>query len=124
MMQAYNTVPKHDYLGLFHQDNPGEAAAQFLGFDKGQVSKSMGVPKGTITYDKKMPKEVSDRLREIANVCELVAEHFDGDKEKTLRWFQVKNPLLGGVSPKDMISFGRYRKLINFIQTTLAGNFS
>lgn len=49
MMQAYNTVPKHDYLGLFHRGNPGGVAAQFLGFDKGRISKSMGVPKSAIT---------------------------------------------------------------------------
>ncbi len=35
--------------------------------------------------------------------------------------FQVKNPALGGISPRDMIRFGRYQKLEKFVQNALAG---
>jgi hypothetical protein len=37
-------------------------------------------------------------------------------------WFKVPNPLLGDVAPRDMIRFGRYKKLLKFIQSALEEN--
>jgi hypothetical protein len=50
-----------------------------------------------------------------------MAGYFNGDKAKTALWFRVKNPALGGVSPRDMIRYGRYKKLELFIRNALAG---
>ena len=58
---------------------------------------------------------VKDRLEEIANTINWVADAFDGDIDKTTTWFKVSNPLLGDISPKDMIRLGRYERLRNFI---------
>jgi len=66
-------------------------------------------------------KELETRLNEIANICELMAGYFEGDVKKTALWFNVKNPALGGVTPTDMIRFGRYKKLEKFIRNALAG---
>ena len=34
---------------------------------------------------------------------------------KTKLWFQTPNPMLGNVSPRDMIRLGRYNKLVRFV---------
>jgi len=65
----------------------------------------------SVRFDQKIPKEVLDRLKEIANICGLVAQFFGGDIAKTALWFKTVNPLLGNISPRDMIRYGRYEKL-------------
>jgi len=37
-------------------------------------------------------------------------------------WFRLPNPLLGDVSPRDMIRYGRYAKLQEFVMDALAEN--
>jgi hypothetical protein len=80
------------------------------------------VAPSSVRFDRKIPKEVLARLTEIATVCELVAQYFDGDVSKTALWFSTANPLLGNVSPRDMIRFGRYEKLRGFIMEALDEN--
>lgn len=53
----------------------------------------------------------------------LIKKYFRGDEEKTLLWFKTKNPSLGGKAPLDMIRDGRSKKLIDFIQSSLDGNY-
>lgn len=62
-----------------------------------------------------IPKDLKDRLEQIANICALVAEYFDGDQDKTVLWFKSPNPMLGNITPRDMIRFGRYKKLMAFV---------
>lgn len=52
----------------------------------------------------------------------LVLWFFKGDKKKTDLWFDTKNPLLGNVSPNEMIRAGRRDKLISFIENQLSEN--
>jgi hypothetical protein len=52
----------------------------------------------------------------------LVAQFFGGDAAKTALWFKTKNPLLGDISPRDMIRYGRYEKLRRFIMNALDDN--
>lgn len=72
--------------------------------------------------DQKIPKDVLDRLMEIANVCGLVAQFFKGDAAKTALWFKTQNPLLGSLSPRDVIRYGRYEKLRRFVMDALEEN--
>jgi hypothetical protein len=37
-------------------------------------------------------------------------------------WFKTKNPLLGSISPRDMIRYGRYEKLRRFVMEALEEN--
>ena len=37
------------------------------------------------------------------------------NEEKTSHWFATRNPLLGGVSPNEMLNAGRYGRLLRFI---------
>lgn len=52
----------------------------------------------------------------------LVREFFGGDDAKTLMWFELENPLLGGVAPNTMIRLGREKKLLRFIREQLSQN--
>lgn len=117
----FDTVPTHDYLGLLKDENP-KKIVDFLKLTTDDVAKATGMPAASIRYDARMPAELVQRLQEIGVVCELVAEYFKGDLKKTALWFQIKNPALGNISPRDMIRFGRYEKLIKYVQNALAGN--
>jgi len=54
----------------------------------------------------------------------LVAEFFDGDPRKTALWFRTPNPLLGDVSPRNMIRYGRYMRLHRFVLQAREDNTS
>ena len=119
----FSTVPKKDYLSLFEDDIPNyHGVTELLNFKKEDVSKATGVPLSSIRYDEKIPLQLRERIREWANLLNLVAEHFQGHNRKTVLWFTMPNPLLGDMSPRDMIRFGRYRKLLKFIVTAIAQN--
>ncbi len=123
MTNPFLTVPPHNYLG-FHDEETQypQRVAEFLALDRNDVSKIADVPKLRVRWDNQMPEEVFQRLVEIGNTCELVAGYFKGDRPKTALWFQVPNPLFGNISPRDMIRFGRYKKVQRIIQSALAGN--
>ena len=86
-----------------------------LGLNKEDVSRLASVSVKSVRYDDAIPLQVRERLEEIANTINMVAQAFDGDTDKTLSWFRARNPLLGDVSPKDMIRLGRYERLRTFI---------
>lgn len=119
----FSNIPQKDYLSLFDK---GEARApkviEFVGFKKDDVAKASGVPSSSIRYDERMPQILKDRLREWANLFNLVAQFFEGDATKTALWFKTTNPMLGNISPRDMIRFGRYQKLLKFIINALSEN--
>lgn len=89
--------------------------SEFLSFNTNELSKLAGVSKKSIRFDDRIPQNLKERLEQVANICALVAEYFDGDAAKTVLWFVTPNPLLGAISPRDMIRFGRYKKLLQFI---------
>lgn len=68
-----------------------------------------------------MKADIENRLKEWAVAINLVAGFFK-DQDKTMLWFQTPNPLLGNVSPAEMIKMGRFLKLLRFIQTALEDN--
>ncbi len=119
----FANIPKEDYLSLLKK---GEALApkviEFVGFKKDDVAKATGIPSNSIRYDSRMPQILKDRLREWANLFNLVAQFFEGDAIKTALWFKTPNPILGNISPRDMIRFGRYQKLLKFILNALSEN--
>lgn len=119
--QIFETVANQDFIGL-NQQHGIEKVVNFLDFKKNDVSKATGQPKSSIRFDERIPKELKKRLMEIGNIINLVAEQFDGDINKTALWFNTKNPMLGNMSPIDMIRFGRYEKLQKFIFNVRSGN--
>lgn len=70
-----------------------------------------------------LSSEMTDQENEVecAKGLSLVAEFFK-DEEKTALWLCMPNPFLGGMSPREMIHAGRFKKLLNFIQITLDEN--
>lgn len=94
----------------------------FLDLTKNDVSKAFDVPKHLIKYNNKAPKDLLDKINEMALVCELVTDFFDGNKEKAYLWFQTRNTSLGNVSPRDMIRFGKFSILKSFIFSSFEGD--
>jgi len=47
---------------------------------------------------------------------------FFKDKDKTKLWFETANPLLGEISPNQMMDLGRFQKLGQFIENSLNEN--
>jgi predicted nucleotidyltransferase len=119
----FRTVPERDYLRFWTgQALKAEAVVEFLDFKKTDVAKISGVSLASVRFDQKIPKQVRDRLMEIATLCELVAEHFRGDVMKTALWFKTINPLLGDLSPRDMLRRSRYDKVRRFVMQALESN--
>ena len=63
-----------------------------------------------------------EHMMEWATALNLVAGFFESDEQKTMLWFSTPNPLLGDMSPRDMIRVGRIKKLLKFIQTAVDEN--
>ena len=114
----FSTVPDKDYLGFWANETlKAREVTEFLDLNKRDVAKLAKVAPASVRFDQKIPREVSDRLAEIANICGLVAQFFAGDIAKTALWFKTANPLLGNISPRDMIRYGRYEKLRRFVMS-------
>jgi hypothetical protein len=90
----------------------------FTGFDVRDIARMTGTAKSSVRFDAKAPKEVREHLENIANICNLVFQFFQDDV-KTKLWLQTPNPMLGNVSPRDMLRFGRYAKLLRFINQAM-----
>lgn len=86
-----------------------------LDLKKEDVSRLAGVAPSSVRYDDGIPAAMRDRLEEVANTINMVAGLFSGDVNKTVAWFRARNPMLGDVSPRDMIRLGRYERLRKFI---------
>jgi predicted nucleotidyltransferase len=119
--RLFETVPERDSLGFW----PGGAldarkVVDFLRLSKQEVAKIAGVATPSVRFDQKIPFEVQERLEEIANVIALVAQFFASDVRKTALWFRTRNPMLGQMSPVEMIRLGRFDRLRRFVMDALA----
>lgn len=88
---------------------------ELLDLKKEDVSRLSGVALSSVRYDDAMPAPMHDRLEEVSNTINMVAWMFDGDVNKTAAWFKARNPMLGDISPRDMIRLVRYERLRKFI---------
>ena len=96
----------------------------FLDLNTEELSKIGGVSKRSVRLDSRIPHDLKVRLEQIANICALVAGYFAGDVDKTALWFRTYNPMLGDISPRDMIRYGRYRRLLKFVTEAQEANSS
>lgn len=121
--RLFSTVPAQDHLGFWAKHGlDAQQVAKFLSLDKREVARIADVAPSSVRWDHKIPQEVLDHLTEIAVICGLVAQFFEGDVTKTRLWFQTRNPLLGNLSPRDMVRFGRHEKLRRIVMESLAEN--
>lgn len=111
----FDTVPE-DLMnfGIGSSFDP-KLVQTLLGLKKEDVSRIASVSVKSVRYDEAIPQQVRERMEEIANTINMVAQAFGGNAEKTAAWFRAKNPMLGDVSPRDMIRLGRYDRLRKFI---------
>lgn len=120
-LAPYNTVPKEDYLSLYRDSQKVnyDRVKQLLSMNSRDLAEATGRP---VKLNARIPIEIQERFTEWANLLNLVAGFFHGDPEKTALWFKVPNPLLGNVSPRDMIRVGRFETLWSFVTATLNEN--
>lgn len=120
---VFNNVPKH--IPFMKKGIPdGKEIQKFLSFNKSEISKATQVPESNVRYDDRMPDLLKERLIQIATIIGLVLEYFNNDMQQSIAWFHMANPLLGDLSPRDMIRFGRYKKLHKFIMNSRTGNYA
>jgi hypothetical protein len=109
-------IASEDFLHLYRDDRPDyKRIAELTRLSKFDLSKISQVAKSSVRFDAHIPESVAERLREIANIANLVGEFFAGDEQKVALWFEIANPMLGNVSPRDMIRIGRLKRLLNFV---------
>lgn len=123
--KLYQNVSRTDPLNFWSSHGLDyRSVTEFLELNTDELSKIGGVAKSSVRFDAKIPKDLKERLEQIANIVGLVAEYFEGDPERTALWFKTPNPLLGEITPRDMIRYGRYKKLLNFVVQASAQNTS
>ena len=122
--RLFSNVAKSDPLSFYsnHGLKSPKEVARFLELNDKDISKMAGVSKASVRWDDRIPDSVLKRVNEIANVCSLVAGFFDGDPQKTGLWFHTPNPMLGNITPRNMLRFGRYKKLMEFVVGALNEN--
>jgi hypothetical protein len=105
-----------DLLHLYsHGRLDYKRTADLIKLSKTDLGKIASVAKSSVRFDSHIPEPVAVRLRELANIANLVAEYFSGDAVKVGLWFELANPMLGNISPRTMIRLGRYKRLLNFV---------
>jgi len=120
----FNTVPRKDHLSLFKSGTGRpdyQKVVKLLDFKKKDVARAFHLPVQSVRYDQKIPKELAERITEWAIALATVADYFQ-DSQKTMLWFRTANPLLGNVAPREMLRFGRFKKLHRFILNALGEN--
>ncbi|NZD59357.1 hypothetical protein HZU83_22010 [Sphaerotilus montanus] len=118
----FKSVPD-DYFKFGHgADFKPKEVANTLDFKREELSKIVNISVKSVRWDENIPYKLKERLEEIASTINTVANIFNGDINKTTTWFKTNNPMLGGVSPRDMIRFGKYEKLRKFIISSIEEN--
>ena len=119
----FDNVAQRDYLGILDKGVPKyNRVADLLGFKKRDVAQATGLPVSKVRLDTRVPVQVVERFREWAVAMNLVGQFFEGQVERTSLWFTTTNPLLGDISPRDMLRLGRFQRLYEFIVDALSDN--
>lgn len=117
----FDTIPQHDLLGFgLGPDFQPRRVVDWLDLRRAEVSHLADVSANSVRYDEAIPAAMRDRLEEVAITCNMVAEAFGGDLVKTAMWFKARNPMLGDVSPRDMVRLGRFDRLRKFILNAMS----
>ncbi|MBX3695327.1 MAG: DUF2384 domain-containing protein [Steroidobacteraceae bacterium] len=115
----FRTVARTDPLKFWSgQALDYERVREFADLDTSEVARLTGLKKSSVRYDERAPKELREHFALIANICNLVFGFFDDDV-KTRLWLTTPNPMLGNITPRDMIRTGRHAKLLRFITDAL-----
>ncbi len=116
----FGTVPSSDYLQFWQSGRfQPQRVVRFLDLSKEDVARLAGIALSSVRFDRKSPRDLIGRLMDVAALCTLVAQFFEGNAIKTALWFRTANPLMGDVSPRDMIRQRRDSELRRFILDAL-----
>jgi hypothetical protein len=109
-------IAREDPLHLYRDGRPDyKRIAEFTKLSKTDLAKISHVAKSSVRFDVHIPEPVAESLREIANIANLVGEFFAGDEHKVALWFEIANPMLGNISPSNMIRIGKQKRLLTFV---------
>lgn len=98
--------------------------ADTLDLSSSDLATMIEVKVSSIRWDAQMPTKLKERLQEFGSLCDLVATQFNGDHTRTAMWFKIPNPLLGEITPKDMIKMGRANVLRDLILQQINGEYA
>ncbi len=115
----FDSVPQDAFQFGYGPYFDARKVSDALRLKKEDVSHLASVSVKSVRYDDAIPEQMRERLAEIANTMNMVAATFDGDVAKAATWFLTRNPLLGDISPRDMIRLGRYERLRRFIVSAM-----
>ena len=127
MNQLFANLPTGNLLGVIKENGvyDYQQAAKLVGINsKKAVAKAAGIPELSVRYDDRMSVNLKEFFNEIISVLSIVAKEMNNDKDKVRLWFSMPNPVLGGVSPSQMILIGKYKKLLKFIERSLNGEMA
>lgn len=94
-------MAREDLLGLYSDGQTNyKKVAEFLNLSKGDLAYIADVEKASVRFDANIPRPVAERLREVANIANLVVEYFNGNAHEVSLWFELANPMLGNLSPR------------------------
>ncbi len=85
-----------------------------------RAQEELGIAKKNIKEFRESKALLAEEGPRLVSCREKVEKFFGGDMEKTRLWFKTPNPLLGDVSPDDMISLHKTAKLLAFIEEALS----
>src|ERR1700676_3059724 len=123
--RIFDTVSRGDSLKFWADHGLNyERVRDMVGLTNDDLSRLAQVSKSSVRFDDRIPPLLKERMEQIANCCQRIADHFDGNAQKTSLWFKTPNPMLGNVSPRDMIRYGRFTKLQRLIVGALSENSS
>lgn len=122
-MNIFENVERANAIGFMRDGHIDYSkAVKFLNMDKKKIAKASGLAVASVRFDERMPTDLKTYLNELLTVVDLVYTHLDKDIAKTKSWLMLPNPLLGGVSPLHMIHLGKQKKLLKFIESSIAGD--
>ena len=114
--QILDSVHKNDPMGFWSQGNlDAKKVADFINFKKPDVARIANVAPKSVRFDSRISKPVLAHMMQMANICSIVAELLNNDVEKTKLWLNTPNPAVGDISPKQLMRFGKYQKLLKFV---------
>ena len=114
-MGLFSTVPKTDFLKfLYMEDGSVDARllSEFLNLTRADLAAMFGVNADSIRFDGRLSFEMKEKMIELANLCEMVAQNFQGNVLKTKTWFIISNPHLNNRKPLDLIKTGNNEELV------------
>lgn len=71
------------------------------------------------------PMQLTDeKTREsiVNEIVALVGSFFYPNAKKCITWMATSNPMLGGVSPEEMVRLGREKKLLEIVKDAIENN--